>query len=293
MSHLFREPAMQAKKVTKNWIPGYIIVTALIAVLYLPIFVWLVQSWLHNPYYGHGFLVLLVSGSIFWLRRCNLKLEKRSLLGAAVLGAGLVLYVLAFIWRMQPLAAFSLLIVVFGIVTYLCGNERAKLFTFPILFLIFMIPMPFLTSMSYHLQTIVTHSSAAIAYLAGIPTIVTGNQIELSSAIFSIGVPCSGISSLISLSALAAILAFLVDGPFWKRTILFLSAFPIAIVANAFRVGSILIVANKWGSEVAIDFFHGFSGILLFLVAVALLFLVVRLLRCKFRTLRELAHERI
>ena len=284
---------MQAKKVTKNWIPGYIIVTALIAVLYLPIFVWLVQSWLHNPYYGHGFLVLLVSGSIFWLRRCNLKLEKRSLLGAAVLGAGLVLYVLAFIWRMQPLAAFSLLIVVFGIVTYLCGNERAKLFTFPILFLIFMIPMPFLTSMSYHLQTIVTHSSAAIAYLAGIPTIVTGNQIELSSAIFSIGVPCSGISSLISLSALAAILAFLVDGPFWKRTILFLSAFPIAIVANAFRVGSILIVANKWGSEVAIDFFHGFSGILLFLVAVALLFLVVRLLRCKFRTLRELAHERI
>ena len=284
---------MQTKKVTKNWIPGYIIVTALIAVLYLPIFVWLVQSWLNNPYYGHGFLVLLVSGSIFWLRRCNLKLEKRSLLGAAVLGVGLVLYVLAFIWRMQPLAAFSLLIVVFGIVTYLCGNERAKLFTFPILFLIFMIPVLFLTSMSYFLQTIVTHSSAAIAHLSGIPTIVTGNQIELSSASFNIGAPCSGISSLISLSALAAILAFLVDGPFWKRTILFLSAFPIAIVANIFRVGSILIVANKWGSEVAINFFHGFSGILLFLVAVALLFLVVGLLRCKFRTLRELAHERI
>jgi exosortase/archaeosortase family protein len=61
-------------------------------------------------------------------------------------------------------------------------------------------------------------------------------------------------------------------------------------MANSLRVGAILVVADRWGSEIAIDFFHGFSGILLFLVAIALLFLVVRLLRCKFRTLKELAH---
>jgi exosortase/archaeosortase family protein len=103
--------------------------------------------------------------------------------------------------------------------------------------------------------------------------------------------PCSGISSLISLSALAAIMAFLINGQFWKRTVLFLSAFPIAIMANSLRVGSMLIVATKLGSEVAIDFFHGLSGVLLFLVAVSLLLIVVRLLQCKFRKLRELAGE--
>ncbi len=281
---------MQTKKVTKNWIPGYVIVAAVIAALYFPIFVWLVQSWFDNPYYGHGFLVLLVSGAIFWLRRRNLKVADRSLLGGAVLGAGLVLYILTFIWGIQSLAAISFIVVVLGTVAYLSGNERAKLFAFPAAFLIFMIPMPFLTSTSYHLQNIVTRSSAAITYVLGIPTKITGNQIELSTASFTVGAPCSGISSLISLSALAAILAFLIDGPFWKRTTLFLSAFPIALMANSLRVGAILVVADRWGSEIAIDFFHGFSGILLFLVAIALLFLVVRLLRCKFRTLKELAH---
>ena len=282
---------MQNVKIARTYIPGFIIVTILIVVLYLPVLAWLVQSWLNDPYYGHGFLVILVSGAIFWLRRHNLKIARHSLLGAIVLGAGLVLYVLTFIWSKYSLAAYSFLIVVLGIITYLCGKERAKRFTFPTLFLVFMIPMPFLVNISYYLQSITTHSSEAIANLFGIATIITGNQIELSNASFTIGTPCSGISSLISLSALAALLAFLVNGPFWKRTILFLSAVPIAIMANTVRVGSMLIVADNWGPEVATDFFHGVSGVMLFLVAVALLLVVVRLLRCKFKAFRELGHE--
>lgn len=281
---------MQTRQETKRWSAGSIIATVLIAMLYLPVFIWLVQSWLDDPYYQHGFLILLASGFIFWLRRHNFKVAKPSLSGAILLGAGLALYILAFIWRMHPLAAFSFLIVVFGIITYLCGRERARLFAFPTLFLIFMIPMPFISSISYHLQTITTHSSAAIAHLFGIPAIITGNQIELPTASFTIGMPCSGMSSLISLLALAAILAFLVNGSFWKRGILFLSALPIAILANTLRVSSILQIANKWGSEAAMGFFHGFSSILFLLLAIALLVLLARLLRCKFRTLTELAH---
>ena len=208
-----------------------------------------------------------------------------------VLGAGLILYIPAILWGLQFLAALSLLFTAYGIIAYLCGYERAKLFVFPTLFLIFMIPVPFLPSISYPLQNLVTYSSVAFAHLSGIPTVVTGNQIELSTATFIIGAPCSGISSLISLSALAAITAFVVDGSFWKRSTLFLSAIPIAILANSLRVGTMLVVADNWGSKVATDFFHGFSSILFFLVAVILLYLVLRLLRFKFRSFREIAHE--
>ncbi len=281
---------MRTSQGTKKWSAGSIITTVLITILYLPVFVWLVRSWLDDPYYHHGFLILLVSGFIFWLRRHNFKIARPSLSGAILLGVGLALYILASIWKIHPLAAFSFPIVVFGIITYLCGKERARLFAFPTLFLVFMIPIPFISSISYHLQTITTHSSAAIAYLFGVPVIITGNQIEIPAASFTIGMACSGMSSLISLLALAAILAFLVNGSFWKRGILFLSAFPIAILANTLRVSSILLIANKWGSEAAMDFFHGFSSILFFLLAIVLLVLLVRLLRCKFRTLTELAH---
>ena len=281
---------MRTKGEVRRRVTGPVVAVVLITVLYLWVFVWLVQSWLGDPYYGHGFLIPLISGFIFWLRRHNLKTARASLLGATLLGAGLAVYIFAFIWGMRSLAAFSFLIVVFGTITYLCGRERSKTFVFPTLFLIFMIPMPFISSISYHLQTITTHSSAAIARLFGIPAVITGNQIELPDASFVVGIPCSGISSLISLLALAAIMAFVVSGSSWKRGVLFLSAFPIAILANTIRVASVLLIGNKWGSEAAMGFFHGFSSILLFLLAIALLILLARLLRCKFRTLMELAH---
>jgi exosortase len=154
-----------------------------------------------------------------------------------------------------------------------------------------MVPMPFLINISYYLQIITTHSSAAIANIFGIDTAITGNQIELANASFIIGTPCSGINSLISLTALGALLAFLVNGSFKKRMALFLLAIPIAIIANTIRIGSMLIVADTWGFESAINFFHDISGILLFLIAVALLLLLARILRCNFRTFKEIANE--
>jgi len=135
-----------------------------------------------------------------------------------------------------------------------------------------------------------THSSAGIAHWLGVPTVIAGNQIELPTASFIIGVPCSGISSLVSLLALAAIMAFLLNGSFWRRGILFLAAFPIAILANTLRIASMLLIAYRWGAETAMNFFHGFSGALLFLLAIALLILIARLLRCRTRTWTELAH---
>jgi exosortase len=145
--------------------------------------------------------------------------------------------------------------------------------------------MPFLINISYYLQIITTHSSAAIANIFGIDTAITGNQIDLANASFVIGTPCSGINSLISLSALGALLAFLVNGSFQKKVVLFLSAIPIAIIANTVRIGSMLIIADTWGFESAATFFHGISGILVFLIAVGLLIFLARILGCNFRTL--------
>lgn len=268
-----------------------VILAALICLIYTPAFIWLVNNWLSNPYYRHGFLVPVISGFIFWIRRDSLKRANPSSAGLLIFILALALYAACLILWIFPLAALSLPIALFGLIAYLCGIKRAMSFVFPILFLLFMIPLPWLDTVNCQLQNITTNFSAAMAQLLGTATEVTGNQIALTSATFTVGEPCSGMSTLISLLTLAAIVAFLANGSSPKRIVIFLSAFPIAILANAFRVTSLLVIADLWSTDASLRFFHGPSSALVFIVALALIILIARLLGCRLRTWRELVHE--
>ena len=129
---------------------------------------------------------------------------------------------------------------------------------FPIGFLIFMIPLPFIASLAVPLQSVSAHWSAAGAQASGIPVTRTGAEIYLPGAAFTIGLPCSGMNTLISLLALAALLLYLLKAPLYKKVIIFILAFPIAIIANILRIVLLLVIAHLWGSDAAMSFFHGF-----------------------------------
>ncbi|MFC2056732.1 exosortase/archaeosortase family protein [Chloroflexota bacterium] len=266
------------------------VVTVAIIIVYIPVLVWLFQSWLNNPYYGHGFLIPLVSGTIIWLRRASFRFGKPSLLGIIVLGVGLLIYVLSFVWNYYFISAISLLVVIFGTIIYLCGKERAEVFLFSILFLIFMIPLPFVDTLSYYLQGMATYSSAGVVHLFGIDVITVGNQIDLPGASFTIGTACSGMSSLISLLTIAAILIFLVNGSPLKKSIILLSALPISILANTFRIAILLLVAYNLGTEVAMNYFHVISSPFVYLLSIVLLIVLTKILGCRIRTLTELSN---
>ncbi|MEE8469713.1 MAG: archaeosortase/exosortase family protein, partial [Dehalococcoidia bacterium] len=89
-------------------------IVAVVGLLYWPVFRWLVQSWLSDPYYSHGFLVPLVSGFFVWTKRRQLRGGEPSGTGVFVITLGAFLYVLGFVWGMRFLSAFSLLIVLSG-----------------------------------------------------------------------------------------------------------------------------------------------------------------------------------
>ncbi len=260
-----------------------VVALAVTIIFYAPVLTWLVRCWLDDPYYHHGFLIPIISGVILWLRRARLPVGEKSAAGAIIFATGLALYGAGFFLHSPSLAAFSFLIAIWGVISYFCGVRRGRPFAFPILFLIFMIPLPFLSELSGYLQNIATHSAAAMARVAGTSTTTLGNQIILPSADFVVGEPCSGMSTLISLLALAAILVFLLDGKHYRRAILFLLAFPIAIAANALRVASILVIADRASVDLAMSLFHSFSGVILFLIALSLLILFSWLLGCKFK----------
>ena len=269
---------MKAKKVI-----GISLVVILLSLLYFQTFIWLANSWLSHSYYSHGFLIPLVSGFIFWRKRHQLKQVNPSRLGILVTALGLSLHVAGLLSYFNFLSAISFLVVLSGLVLYFWGNKGLQSLLFPICFLIFMIPFPLLDTIGNWLQSISAHWSASIIGGMGIPVTFTGAEIHLEESAFIIGIPCSGMNTLISLLALAALFGYVLKGRFYKKAVLIAIAIPIAILANLFRIVAVLLIANYYGTETAMRFFHSYSSILLFLVAFLCLAASSWLLRLHFR----------
>jgi exosortase len=114
--------------------------------------------------------------------------------------------------------------------------------------------------------------------MLGMQATRVGTSIYTGDFSFDIAAPCSGINSLFSLLALAAIFAYLTEHSNIKRLILFISAIPIAVVTNIIRVTSIGLVAKGFNKEIALSMYHDYSGYVIFAISLGLLFFEKKLL---------------
>ena len=259
------------------------VIVAILAALYWPIFRWLVQSWLSNSYYSHGFLVPLVSGFFAWTKRRELQTREPSISGIFILALGILVYILGYVWDIRFLSAFSLLIVLSGLLLSFYGKKPARAMVFPICFLIFMIPLPYIQEIGFFLQSTSVHSSAWLLKVLGLPITTIGTEIHLRENIFTVGLACSGINTLISLLALVLVYVYLLACAYYKRTILFIIAFPIAVLANIFRITAIILVADHYGTSIAMGLFHDLSSLIFFILAFLFMILLGWILRCRIK----------
>lgn len=258
-----------------------IAVILLLLLFYTPIFSGLIDSWLLNPYYSHGFLIPIISAFFIWRKRNLLKYSDKDFnQGMVVLTLGLITYGTGIFYKSLFVSAISFIIVLSGLITGFYGRDTLHKLLFPVCFLIFMIPLPFIDYISFWMQSFTATCAVSILQVAGIPATNIASQIRLENTFFIIGEPCSGLRTLIALLALSAVFAYIVEGRLNRKIILFSSAFPIAITANILRVTSILLIANYYGTEAAMQFFHTLSSLLLFLLALALLILISRCIGC-------------
>jgi exosortase len=243
------------------------LIALFICLIFWPTFRWLVNSWLSSDYYNHGFLVPLVSIAIIWTKRDYLKKRKLSLFSITWLIPGVILYVLGILWEIRVLSALSFICLISGLVILFFGVRAAKALAFPLGILLFMVPFPFIKDIAFNLQGISIFSSTGLLSLLGLPIVNFGSEIYLGDIVFSVGLPCSGVNTLVALLALAAVYTYILKGPFSKRLGLFLLAIPIAIVANIFRIISIILVAYYYNIETAAGRYHDISSPLFFLLS--------------------------
>jgi len=258
------------------------IIAVCLVLLYFRILQGLVSDWVRMPDFSHGFLIPIVSLYFVYERRKQYSVLSPSShwAGLALLLFGVMLYLLGNLAAEFFTMRFSMLVVLGGIILFLLGKEFFKTLLFPLVFLVFMIPIPsvLMDRITFPMQLFASKVAARSLDLIGIPVLREGNIIQLANTSLEVAEACSGIRSLISLLALSVVFAYFSQNTTWKRIVLVLSTFPIAIIANAARVTGTGILAHHYGDQVAQGFFHGFSGWILFVVAFVCLFIVGSLL---------------
>ncbi len=233
-------------------------------------------QWYGDPNYSHGFLVPLVAVYFAWIRREQLLAlqAQPSRAGIGLLGFGLVMFIVGSVGAELYLQRTSLIVVIAGLVLLILGRDALRTLALPIAFLFFMIPLPaiVMNAIAFPLQMFAAKTAAFCLFNLGIPVLREGNVIVLARTTLEVAEACSGIRSLQALLAIGTVYAYFTQSDLWKRWTLVLFTVPIAIAANAFRVGGTGVLADYWGAEAAVGFYHTFEGWLVFVMAFILLF---------------------
>ena len=267
-----------------------VILALAVLALYFPVLKRLALQWWRDENYSHGFLVPLVSLFLIWQRREELKglNPQPSLWGLPVIFGALFILLGGQVTAELFTTRVSLIILSAGIILYLLGKEFLKNLAFPLSFLILMVPLPAIifNQIAFPLQLVAANFATFNLQAIGVPVFREGNIINLANATLEVTEACSGIRSLMSLTALSLIFAYFSQHSLWKRAVLTISAVPIAIFSNAMRVAGTGALAHFVGAETAMGFYHTFSGWLVFVVAFGLLLLEGYIISTLFRERR-------
>jgi len=171
-----------------------------------------------------------------------------------------------------------------GMLLILGGTGLIRQLAFPLLLLPFMIPLPTVVynQITFPLQLFASAVAEKSLDVLNVPVLRDGNILELASQKLSVAEACSGIRSLLSLSFLALVYAYLFDRKVWMRWVLLVATVPIAIVANAARV-TLTGVFSEIDPALAAGFFHEAEGFVIFAVALVMLVVVHQLLNWVYR----------
>ena len=248
----------------------------LIGFLYYDILARLATDWWIDPNFSHGFLVPVFSGFVVWQDRKQLAAlpQKPSWFGLAVIAGALVVLIVGVLGAEFFLSRSSLVLLIGGLVICFLGWGHFRAILFPLAFLFFMIPIPVIVfnQIAFPLQFLAARLGSSLLDLFGVPVLREGNVIQLPTMALEVAQACSGIRSLMSLGALAVIYGYFLETRNLHRVLLALAAIPIAIAANGLRVMGTGLLGYYWDPDKAEGFFHTFSGWVIFIISLALLF---------------------
>lgn len=254
----------------------------LILITYYTTLDWLVfRDWTREEY-SHGIIIPFFVLYLLWSNRNKIATASSypTYSGLAVLFIGIMLFWIGELGGELFSMYLSLWFVIIGLVYTHFGWKKFKAMAFPLFFLLTTFPIPALINnkINFQLRLLSSNIGIKILHLFGVPAYREGNIIELSFTKLQVVDACSGLKYTLSLMILSLVLAYLSKRNLWKRIIIFLSAFPLAILFNSLRIAVTAIIFKFYGQEAAEGFFHGFTGWIVFGLAFLFLLFIMMIL---------------
>jgi exosortase len=271
-----------------------VILVGLVVALYASVLKGLVMQWCGDPDYSHGFLVPIFSAYVLWRERKRwMRSEiKPSNFGLLVMLGAVGLLLIGSLGAELFTSRFSLLVLLAGMILFLAGWNLFRAVSFPLAFLLLMIPIPVIiyNQITFPLQLIASRLATLWLELVQVPVLREGNILILPNYSLEVVEACSGIRSLLTLITLAVAYGYLIEPRRWVRYVLVLLMVPIAIVCNAIRIMGAGVLTRQFGPSAAEGFLHEFSGWVIFLAALVLMFLCHWILRHIGKQQKEAPH---
>lgn len=243
-----------------------------ISAAYFPGVAWMVDRWAaRDSYYGHGFLIPLVT--LYWLFKKRGKIAALPVtfggFGIPLLILGGALHIVSAFLRIYFLSGFSLVLVLLGVVAILYGKKIFAATWYPIFFMSLAVPMPLLviSQATLRMKFFVSEVAARLLTFTGLESHREGSYLFTPHAYILVGDPCSGLRSFLAFICLGFVFAYEGQMPLWKRLILIVSGLPLAIISNVARVYALGMIAEVYGMKSIEGAVHDASGIVVFVFA--------------------------
>jgi exosortase D (VPLPA-CTERM-specific) len=263
---------MNTHNAQKYILPGLIGAVYLLA--FIPVFEKLGVHWNQGDN-SYCYLVVPLFLYLCWEKRAEFYFDQFSWSpwGIALVLLSILCLIAGELGSMETLLYIGVWGCVVGVLVILYGLRLRQLI-FPVLILAFIVPMPpFINRMlTFNLKLAASTLSVLFMQLAGISVFQDGNIIDIGITQLQVVDACSGLRYFVPLILMALLFGYFYCRRLWPKIVLLLVVPPLSIVVNGLRI----FVTGKlhlWGhAELAEDFFHDFSGWLVFMIAGALLF---------------------
>lgn len=210
----------------------------------------------NTPDEEHAYLIPFVVIALLWSRREEfLKLEKGTWFPAlAVLVLAILIHLAGYMVQQTRLSIVAFFLGIYGIVGMMLGRSWMGMALFPFSLFVFCVPLGANNTeiISFPLRLMATTITAWFSdWILGIKVVQTGTQLMDAGGTYQyeVAAACSGIRSLTAIVAFSVVYAYLGFKTTWRRALIIASAFPLAVVANVFRLTLIVVAAEAFGQD--------------------------------------------
>jgi exosortase D (VPLPA-CTERM-specific) len=231
--------------------------------------------WTSEEEYGYGFLTVALVPFFIWKRWAQLRAltNDNKWPGLALLIAAQLFAIVGSLGESYLAGQIALIVTLLALGMLVFGSTSFRVFAPLAVLMLLTLPLPYTLQamLTIKLQLLSTDIGVAIVRLIGVPIFAEGNVIDLGLYKLQVAEACSGLRYLLPLICISFLLAYIYKAPMWKRALVVLSAAPITVLINSFRIAVVAVLVDNFGPQDADGFLHQFEGWIVFLVGALLL----------------------